>query len=286
MDTALWLQLQKVILSVLVECVTDAGNFRIFESDHGSDGLYTRFAGVQAACEMLCGEHDKKPPHPAVLIVGISPLLIKRSCNHSSGEASLRALLGWPGAAFMQYGFNKEDLCFAVSRILEGAKEPLPRELLPTLDDILRLTSDIRHWLTNRLNNTNSTLANFRAAANGDVTLHPSHLEPVEAISRQHRKPLDRLWGFDLYIRNMTSSVSGVHPVKESVAQFESYWLALEVARQRYRTKRFEHEADRALAYAVIQELEKVHAAINEVIAAMRLLDDGIKTAFKRGKVI
>lgn len=276
MNKFVWKRLHEIVLALSVDCLADASNLQVFECDHRSEGHFARFGGAEAAREMLLGEHGKKPPHPPVLVVGIMPLPLD-SQSSTAGEAGLQALLSWPGAAYLRYGFTREELCDVVQRICEGAKEPLPRELLPTPEDVLHSISEVRHWLASRLKNTKDALEDFQAAAKGKMALHPSYFNPVEILSKEHRQKLNRLLGFDLYLRRYASSADGLDAIKKNVALFEASWQELEVARQRCRAA-VEGKACKELMVAVIQQLDAVCVALKEIIEATRRLDQQIKT--------
>lgn len=55
---------------------------------------------------------------------------------------------------------------------------------------ILRATSEVRHWIENRLRNTDLMLSDFGSVARGSVELHPSYLEPAVDISEEHQAML------------------------------------------------------------------------------------------------
>lgn len=252
--------LRKVIVTALQEDGVDASVLCIFECDHAEDGAFNRFAGVRAARRRLIQEHQGSLP--AVLVVGMPPV----------PRDGLVALLRWPGGAYLPYGFDRETLCSTARRIIEGAKQPLPAELCPTPADILRATFEVRHWIENRLRNTDLMLSDFRAVARGSVGLHPSYLEPAVAISEEHQAMLDRLLDFEPAIEQFAPGSGGVEVMRRAMAVFVARWDILETARAKCKVD----GSGAAGIGEIISQIEGVCAALNEAIEATRQLDCAI----------
>lgn len=254
--------LRKVIVTALREGGVDASVLCIFECDHAEDGTFNRFAGVWAARRQLIQEHQRKGSLPAVLVVGMP----------SVPRDGLVALLRWPGGAYLPYGFDRETLCSTARRIIEGAKRPLPAELCPTPADVLRATSEVRHWIENRLRNTGLMLSDFRAVARGSVELHPSYLEPAMAISEEHQEMLDRLLDFEPAIEQFAPGSGGMEVMRRAMSVFVARWDILETARAKCKVA----GSGAAGIGEIISQIEGVSAALNEAIEATRQLDCAI----------
>jgi hypothetical protein len=243
------------------------------------------FAGARAAREMLLGEYGKNPPHPAILLVGIQPLSKDSTFDCLSRDYNFRSLMKWSGSAYLQYGFSKGELNAVIARITEGANKSLPRELLPEPNDLLRLNSEIRHWLENRKRNTVETLSDFRNSLSGEIVLHPSHLEPVAAITMQHRElMLDRFWAFDVYVQKLTNSIDELNAVKDAITRFEAQWQSLEVARSKYRSELSKGHNCSEIASIVINKLELACNELEIAIQSTRQLDNSLKMVAKENK--
>jgi len=283
MKPFLLIMLEKVILSVIAERFTVTSNIEIFECDNGRDS-FEPFGGVQAAREMLLFEHEQKTQFTAILIVGIRALPIREHCFYS-GESSLLDLLEWPGAAYLQYGFDKDELCTVVCRIIEGAKAPLPDNLLISPRDVLRIASGIRHWLDNKLKSTYTAMADFRAAAEGDKILHRSHLEPTQAIDKGHRQMLDRLLSMDIYIEGLIATDEILNDVRKSLLFYESSFNMLEEARTKCTGEINQSEKSFQInLFAIVERFKAVYSALNKVICAIKNLEHQIEVKYFKKK--
>lgn len=233
---------------------------------------------------------------------GLAEIVLKLSCMVDSGchgvpilacgllpgslvEARVKRLGGrrlmlwqWPGFAYLPYGFTKEELIATARGIIEGARTPLPPGLLPTPGDVLRLTSKVRHWLENRLRNAKAAMQTFERAAGGEY-LHASHLEPVAAVSDEHRRMLERLWALTGAAARFAPQCGGLVPLKAAMTDFESRWQALEAVRASLREGGMEGRAEWLAAAA--REHRGVCEALSAAIMATSDLDAEITTREK-----
>lgn len=227
---------------------------RVSLCDRQADGQYARYAGLTCAWDALVAEHYRTGIHPPMLLVGLFPPPI------SGGDLApgIRAMLGWPGLTCLCYGFTKDELIATALRVAEGAKTPLPAKLMPTVSDVMRLTTDIRHWLKNRLRNTQGALNDFECAKRGEKQLHSSHLDSVAAISGQHSAMLNRLWALEVSVKHFAHHSDGLTPLKTAVADFENCWRALEAVRRALRlnenVRPKEDLAEAVLEYARVRD--------------------------------
>lgn len=208
-----------------------------------------------------------------VLILGLGSAW--ETAISRSRDDERRKLFQWPGIAYLPYGFTKDQLIATARKVVEGAKEPLPPGLLPTVGDVLRLTAEIRHWLENRRRNTEGALINFESAGRGEKQLHDSYLEPVAAISEEHRAMLDRLWALEVPAARFAPRIGGLAPLKAAIAEFETRWQALEATRATLRDSGAEERLER-LAGAVT-ELRRVCKALSAAIMATLDLDKELR---------
>jgi hypothetical protein len=195
------------------------------------------------------------------LMVGLFPPALQ---NAVPDEKALAALLKWPGFAYLPYGFTKDQLIATARKITEGAKAPLPAGILPTPADVLRVTSEVRHWLKNRLRNTRGMLVDFRNAANGGVQLHPAHLDPLAAITPAHLQMLDGLWTLEVAAEQFAARIGVLRPIRAAIAEFELHWQVLETLRAEIRSgSKKEH------AQVLSRVEEKLHHACLALMAAI-----------------
>jgi len=242
---------------------------RILHCDTDEHGAFVRLAGLGRARDLLLADHLDSRPTSATLVIGLLPL---PQLDAMPGMPWLGALEGWPGFAYLPYGFTKEEFLAVVQHVLEGTKTPLPEGLLPTVDDILRMTSEVRHWLQNRQKAVLIGLDDFEQAAEGGVALHQDYLKPVAPVSGEHRAMLDRLWALERAPAVFASRVGGLSAVREAVQAFETSWLALEVARTALRdADPGQHSAH--LATEAAKRYRQVAADLTAAIQATLLLD-------------
>jgi hypothetical protein len=252
-----------------------AGAVRLACCDQDETGMFARFAGLSVARNELLADHYRTGVCTAVIVVGLFPLP-EDGPSHSVLAPVIGALFQWPGIAYLPYGFTREQLIATVRQVIEGARTPLPQGLLPTVGDVLRLTSEIRHWLENRLRNTECALNDFESARRGEIQLHRTHLESVAAISEEHRAMLDRLWALEVPAGRFAPRTGGLGPMKTAVAEFETRWQALEAARAALRTSGAEGREEH-LAEAVT-EFKRVRDALSAATMATRKLDNELIT--------
>ena len=142
--------------------------------------------------------------------------------------------------------------------------------------ELLKLSSEVRHWLENRRTNVFGTLKNYLSAVRG-VELSHFHLNPQPAVSDEHRKMVNRLWAYESLAAELAPAHGGIAPLRAAIAEFEQAWLAFEAARAAYRGEvQSGSSADRHIQSVVIQ-LEKVAAAVRTAIEATRTLDADLR---------
>ncbi len=241
---------------------------RVVQCDRDHEGRYVRWAGLACAHDALVAEYYRTGKHPALLIVGLFP----PAFGNAGLTPRIRAMLDWPGVAYLAYGFTRDQLIAAARRAIEGAKTPLPPGLLPTAGDVLRLTSEIRHWLENRLRNTEGALNDFQRARLGEIQLHRTYLDPVAPVTEEHRAMLDRLWALEAPAERFAPRTGGLGPLKGALAEFENSWQALEAARSALRASGIKGE-EQGLTETVA-EFARVYDALQSAIKATRELDN------------
>jgi len=245
---------------------------RLFHRDYNKQDLFVRFAGCALAREELRARHRDGGKYPPILMIGLfSPA---RNTDHlSAGEQELAALLRWKGFAYLQLGFTSVELIVAAAKAIEGTKGPPPAEdILAGAGDVLRSLSGVRHWLESRQRNVRGSLRDFEAAVRGEQTLHESYLEPVIAISDEHRDMLNRLFELETAVMRMAPQVGGLEPVRTVLNQFEAEWREMEKDRAALRAEADQNK--RAKRWEAIKNgLFRVCEAISGAIAAMRKLE-------------
>lgn len=260
-----WQRLVATVERVLAS--EGCGALHVLPCDRDRNGCFNRYGGLTMAREALVREHYRGQNHRAVLLLGMLPL----STESVVLMTGVTALIGWMGFARLPYGFTCDELISTARRIIAGAKAPLPSELLQPIDDILRHTSEVRHWLENRLRNSQGALSNLEKAARGEIRLHSAHLDPVTSVSEEHRAMLDRLWALDAPANLYAPRMGGFRPLKTTLDEFESHWQALEVARAVVRATGIDCGEDGMRD--MVRHLEQVCIALAEAIGATRELD-------------
>ena len=246
-----------------------ARQVRLFSCDRDEDGTFARFAGLDSARTALLVAEQHSTSRPAVLVLGL--LQPPEVGGGSIRERAGAALLQWPGARYLRYGFSREQLLDAANSAIQGAKEPLPSEVLASGGDVRRHMSKIRHWLENRLRNGDGARNALEAELCGGMTLHESHLEPVAAVSDAHRGMVERLWMLERPAVQMAPGVGGLAVVRGAMDEFERRWGKLEEFRAALRGAP-SGERRKRLA-AMREQQDKVREALSAAIGALDDLD-------------
>ena len=190
-------------------------------------------------------------------------------------ERTSAALLEWRGAKYLRYGFSREELVEAADAAIQGAKEPLPRGLLPAVTDARRRRSkglsEVRHWLENRLRNADGARNALEMELCAAATLHESHLRPVAAMTEAHRNMMERLWALEEPALRMTPQVGGLAAVRCAMDEFERRWRDLEESRTAVRGAR-SVERRECLA-GMLQRQVAVRETLSAAIAAIDDVD-------------
>ena len=182
-------------------------------------------------------------------------------------------VLKWPGIQYLRYDADDTALAKAVQSCLRGSTEPVPECLFVTVGDITPQISEIRHWLENRLRNTNGALHDFKAAERGEIRLHPNHLEPVDAISSEHQAMLDRFRALESDMLRLVPEAAGLKTFSAAIGNFQSHWQALETAKETLRNApSVEHS--RPAVSQMIEAQKRSRDALETAIAATRELDN------------
>lgn len=195
-----------------------------------------------------------------ILALGLLPLSEIR--HRVAGIADRRQilLLDWPGFAYLHYGFGADELLATARRLVEGACNPLPTGVCPAVPDVLRLTSEVRHWLENRRRNVDGARRDFESAERGEIVLDRAYFEPVEAISDAHRAMLGRLLVLEPLASRHAPRVDGLKGIHAAVNGFEELWVSLESTRAELRRSR--------PAPALLAAAAKAHRLVVEALTA------------------
>jgi len=269
-----WQRLVATVERVLAN--KGCGALRVLPCDRDRNGSFTRYGGLPLAWEALAHEHYQGQDHRAVLLLGMLPL----STESVAQTTWVTALIGWAGFAYLPYGFTCDELIATAHRIIAGAKEPLPSELVQLfrpIDDILRHTSEVRHWLENKLRNSQGALSNLEKAARGEMRLHSTYLDPVASVSEEWRAMLDRLWALEVPAKLYAPRVGGFGPLKTAIEVYESHWQALEVARATLRVTGI--EAGEHCIRDMVRHLDHACNALAGAIGVTRKLDRELKAS-------
>lgn len=212
-----------------------------------------------------------------VLIFGFQSEEIVRSEARASNEPAIALLDCWKGAEYLRYDVTPDELRTAAQRVIEGAKQPFPRHLLPQdPSDLLRISSEVRHWLENRRTNVTGMLDNFRGALQGE-RLSLFHLNSQPAISKDHQEMVNRLWAYESLAAELAHANGGIVPLRDAMDEFEQTWSGFDTARERYRLEIESGEVGKDRIESVISQLEKVIVAVRKAIEATYTLDAALK---------
>jgi hypothetical protein len=230
-----------------------------------------RFAGFQGALDLL-----SQTPMP-VLILGLQSEAIVRSVARAGDEFTISLLDTWSGAEYLRYDVSPNELRAAARRVIEGAKQPFPGHFsIQNPNDLLKLSSEIRHWLENRRTNVTGMLDDFRNVLRGD-TISPFHLIPQPAVSEVHRKMVNRLWIYEPMAVKLTSANGGIAPLRASMAEFEQAWAEFEAVRESCREKVNLGEDSSEQTRVAISKLEAVIETVCKTIEVTRTLDAALQ---------
>jgi hypothetical protein len=233
------------------------------------------FGGLHAAREDLMRKKSQSKPFQPILVFGFqSQLLVCDKANEywlGSG-----ALFDWPGAEYLRYDATPDEFRAAAQRVIEGAKQPLPKNLLLQAGDLLRISSEVRHWLENRRINVTGMLDNFRGALRGE-RLSPFHLNSQPAISKEHQEMVSRLWAYESLVSGLARASGGIVPLRAAMDDFEQAWSVFDVAREGYRLELESGGTGKGQIESVINQLEKVVAAVRKAIEATYTLDAALQ---------
>lgn len=234
------------------------------------------FGGLQAARVLLLLQKKQGKTFQPILFFGFQPEILVRDKANEYWPGS-GALFDWHGAEYLRYDVISDELRAAAQRVIEGAKQPLPKILLPQdPDDLLRITSEIRHWLENRRANVTGMLDNFRGALRGEW-LSPFHLNSQPAISKDHQEMVNRLWAYESLAAKFARANGGIVPLRDAMDEFEKAWSGFDTARESYRLELESGAAGKDRIESVISQLEKVVAAVRETIEATYTLDAALQ---------
>lgn len=248
-------------------------------------------AGLRANMELFWSQagHARKPgeggsklpqevirPARPIIVLGLAPTLEIAASRLEGRDKHMIELFQWPGATYMQYGFTREQLMTTARRVVEGSETPLQLGAWLKSDGILRVTSEVRHWLENRRTNVTGMRDDFRKALNG-AQLSPFYLEPQSAVAEEHRKMVERLWAYEWLAVELASESGGVGPLRVAMADFERRWDALEKAKLAYRKEAVRGIADREKIKSVAFRIDQVLVAVRTAIDATRVLDAAIQ---------
>ena len=277
-----WRLLLRAIANALPGMEAGVPALRVFECDHNADGDFSQLAGLQAARIAVLAEANLGGAVAPVLVVGLHANLAPLFDRCGAGESGAASLLTWPGAAYLQYGFTPRELQDAWERAVQGAVLPFSPGIV-TRDDVLRASSNVRHWLEGRLLYVGASLLDFGSAARGELHLVPAYLAPKEAISEQHQQMLDRLWDLSSAVSTHAPGSDGLTLIRQAMDRFEATWASLEVARAEYRLhlRAADNPQMSHLAVRVCEEIQSAMNNLSAAIAATRRFDDQIKRSWR-----
>lgn len=289
MSRSTYSNLSKCIHNILAREIVGAEEVVIRFLDVSQTGDFGYGIGLRASIESfwsqiwLVGKEQNnilsqgniRCPVP-IIFIGLASTLEIVASRWEKDDEYLLELFQWDGAAYLQYGFTIEQLLVTARRVIEGGKAPLPSGLLPKPDDVLRVTSEVRHWLENRRINVTGMLDNFCGALRGE-RLSSFHLNSQPAISKDHQEMVNRLWAYESLAAELAPANGGIVPLRAAMDEFEQAWSAFDAARKSYRLELESGEVRRDQIESVINQLEKVIAAVRKAIEATYTLDAALQ---------
>ena len=267
MDSGQFAPAQTLLQDVVKRIVLDAidADVRVVFESHLKSSQFRRHDGLIDVQQLFKASHRSARPVPILVLGPDRAAAVKRS-------PELKLLLDWPGATYLPYGFSEPELLATVRQISTAATQiPLPAiesasgESSMNADAALRVMSEVRHWLENRLRNTEGALVDFERAARSELQLHRAYLKPAAAITREHREMLSRLWAADPFYRTTERCPDGLELLKLEIAGFQEAWAILETARTALRTT----------------DSPYPRQALNDAVAALARVRDSLTSAVK-----
>lgn len=214
-------------------------NLEVYISHWHATVGYRPWAGFSAALENTQADAMQDALRPTLLFGLYS------RCKLPSFPQ--KQLLQWSGAQYLRYDVDDVALKEAVQDCIDGCRNPLPESLQLSTTEMLRVISEVSHWLQGRLRNSEAGLADFKRAATGEQDLHPAHLRPVPALSSQHRAMLARLWRLDPWLRLNCATPDEMCACRNAISAFEDAWRSLETTRAALCRKVTTEELDDAI---------------------------------------
>ena len=243
-----------------------AQRVQIFACDLNEDGAFVRFAGLDSARAALMAPRDDTADPPAILILGLLP--------PPEQGVGASALLQWPGAEYLRYGFTQEQLVEAADTAVRGAKAPRPCGLLPS-DGDFHLLRGVRHWLTNRLRDLDQARNTLDEVLRREGRLNESHLEPIAAMSDKAQSEVERLCALEeLETRMVPGGGEGPTAIRRAMDEYKLRWQDLEQSRAALRGAQRAEEGERRQCEAAMRDRHvHVRETLLAAIAAVKDLD-------------
>jgi hypothetical protein len=238
-------ELCELITGALSAHRVDPRSIQVVAVDHDSSGNHSPLAGLVS---LLDAESiaDGLAAMPPTLLLGLAAenKLRETITLHPDADA-LFALMDWPGLVYLRYGFNVHQLVHAARRAQAGAGAPLRLDRRASAAARMRLCRGVKHWIKGRIAATQGAAMVFDEAASTGMTPHRTVLEPVAALTAEHRDMMSRLIRMEPSSTGPPSSeaVTDVS-IGASLARFEAVWLALEACRSDVRRWSLQDPAD------------------------------------------
>jgi hypothetical protein len=233
------------------------------------------FVGVQSARETLARALVRSESIPPILIFGADDEQHVRDCasRYWPGAA---AVLDWSGIAYLDYDVTREALLTAAEQVAVGAVQgSLAGFFRADQTGLLRVSSEIRHWLENRRTSVTGMRDDFRREP-GDSVISRFHLEPQPVIGVEHRAMVDRLWAYEWLAAEYLREIGGTGPMRAAMSDFEAQWRELSNAKSAFRYGETYGQGGKRIA-AMLDCADRVLQAIQAAIDETRVLDRAVE---------
>ena len=254
-------------ISNLVE--VDASESLVIQSCHQSlNGEFRLWAGFWEARRTLWNARANSLPQPPVLVLGWHP----PEQLQALGATQIN-LLDWPGATYLQYSHDDKALKRFVGEILKGCMAPVPRALLPTTGDALKLIDEVSHWLNGRLRISQENIKIFEEKAKNKTQLDAlaGFLQEIEAVSKEHQDTLGHLHDvlfllYDSADADKCDLELSPQAFLGTIRAFKTQWKALQRVKGDLRTKAQEQPGVIVPLKALIDDTTRVCGKLEPII--------------------
>lgn len=266
----------QVVTAELAAHGVDPQSIELVAANHGCIGIYGILSGLMRFLDADADQDGVVARSPTLLFGLSTEDTLREVIRRHPDSDSMQALIEWPGLVYLQYGFDTQALIDGARRAQVGACTPLERTFQADTVSGRRLCRVVRHWIKGRISVLQGAGELFVEAAGNGTPLHRTLLEPISALTPEHRAMLSRLIRLEAALEGTPSGEgAGKIDLPAALARFEADWQSLEESRAAARLASMRDpagadsahaEANRAMAGGytrVCEDLERLQSAID-----------------------